>query len=333
MLRLRDRHPVAGDDHDALGIGEHDRHVVGARRADRAAVGAGRRGAARGDDLPERAEEDVRDRAVHRAAHHQRQQRARGADEHAAHDQDVVLELEAGRSRGEAGERVQQRDHDRHVGPADRQHEQDSEQARAEAHRPEQPLVLVAGDDHDAGGEAGSEQQQVADLLARIRDRPALDQLLQLRERDHRPGERDRADQGRERERDADVALQVSRRADQVVELRERDQRCGAAADAVEQRHHLRHRGHLHAPGRDCAERAADDHADGDLPVADDLRVREGDRDRDEHADGADLVATPRRRGIRQEPQREDEGHDRDQVREVSRVPAHQLPWSAAPAF
>ena len=59
-----------------------------------------------------------------------------------------------------------------------------------------------------------------------------------------------------------------------VVELGERDQRRRAAADAVEQRDHLRHRGHLHAARRDRAEGAADDHADDDLPVADDLALQ-----------------------------------------------------------
>ena len=38
------------------------------------------------------------------------------------------------------------------------------------------------------------------------------------------------------------------------VHLREGDQRGRSAADAVEQRHHLRHRGHLHAARRDRSE-------------------------------------------------------------------------------
>ena len=41
-----------------------------------------------------------------------------------------------------------------------------------------------------------------------------------------------------------------------------------AAADAVEQRHHLRHRGHLHLARRDRTEAAADRHADHDRPPA-----------------------------------------------------------------
>ena len=44
------------------------------------------------------------------------------------------------------------------------------------------------------------------------------------------------------------------------VELRERDERRRTAADAVEQRHHLRHRGHLHAARADDAHGPADRH-------------------------------------------------------------------------
>ncbi len=225
--------------------------AVAERTVPSTAAGAGAR-----LHLPERAEEDVPDRAVHRPAHHHREQRSRRADERAAHDQDVRVELEPGRRRREAGEGVQQRDHDRHVGAADRQHEQHAEDERADEQRHEQPLLLGAGDDRDAGGD---ERRRAAPRFTTcwpgIRDRPALDQLLQLRERDHRAGERDRADQRREHDRDRDVAVQVPRLRREVVELRERDERRRAAADAVEQRHHLRHRGHLHAARADRPER------------------------------------------------------------------------------
>ena len=53
-------------------------------------------------NLAERAEEHVPDRAVHRPAHHHREQRSRRADEGAADDQDVRVELEARRGRREA---------------------------------------------------------------------------------------------------------------------------------------------------------------------------------------------------------------------------------------
>ena len=47
--------------------------------------------------------------------------------------------------------------------------------------------------------------------------------------------------------------------------------------------------------------------------------------DRDQHPGSTDLVAAPRRRGVRQEPQRQDERHDRDQVQQVGDVATQAL--------
>ena len=47
-------------------------------------------------------------------------------------------------------------------------------------------------------------------------------------------------------------------------ELGDRDQRGRATTDAVEDRHHLRHRGHLHEAGRRHRDRRADHHRDDD---------------------------------------------------------------------
>src|SRR6266576_3641015 len=103
------------------------------------------------------------------------------------------------------------------------------------------------------------------------------------------------------------------------VKLAERDQGRRAAADAVEQRHHLRYCRHLHAPRRNGSEAPADGHTDDDLPVADHRLLREGDRDRDQHPNRADPVSAPRSRGVGEELQRQDEGDDRRQVGKVSR--------------
>ena len=112
------------------------------------------------------------------------------------------MEHEAGRGGGDAGERVQERDHDRHVRAADRQHEEDAERERAEDDQDEQELLLRAEDDHEPDRDERGEQRHVPDLLAGIGDRPAADQLAQLREGDHAAGERDAADQRREDDRD-----------------------------------------------------------------------------------------------------------------------------------
>ncbi len=53
------------------------------------------------------------------------------------------------------GEGVQQRDHHRHVGAADRQHDEVAEQGRGDQDRDEETLggIAVVGDDVNAGGE------------------------------------------------------------------------------------------------------------------------------------------------------------------------------------
>ena len=152
---------------------------------------------------------------------------------------------------GGAGERVQQRDHDRHVGAADRQGHRDAEDQRG-------------GQDHDhdrdvrgARSRTGTARRATVtarqarrhELAARDHDRLAGDQALELARGDERAGERDRADD--DVEDDEDVARRAGRRrrrrqAEVVVD---RDQGRRAAADRVEQRHQLRHRGHLHGPG------------------------------------------------------------------------------------
>ena len=244
VLGLRDGHPVARHDHDLRRVGHLHRGVRGRGRADGlVAVVAG--AAARGHDAAEPARDDRRDRAVHRLRHEVRQDRAGRADDHARDDQRGVVQRDAGRGRRQAGERVEQRDHDRHVRAADRQHDQVA-RARAAATSSTiiRRLVVLPAAIATAHATAISEQREVHELLrAADRDRPARQQLLELGERDVRAPERDRADDRREQAEDRDVR-RLARVAVRVAELRPRDQRDRAAADAVEQRDHLRHRGH-----------------------------------------------------------------------------------------
>src|SRR5207253_1683126 len=83
--------------------------------------------------------------------------------------------------------------------------------------------------------EAAGEEKPVSELLPRVDDRPALDQLLQLGERDQRARERDRADQRGEENRHRHVAVDAPRVGSELVELRKRDERRCAAADARDQ--------------------------------------------------------------------------------------------------
>src|SRR5205823_1120185 len=126
-----------------------------------------------------------------------------------------------------------------------------------------------------------------------------------------------------EHDRDADVELRTAWVREDLVQLRERDQRRCAAADAVEQRHPLRHRRHLHASRRHGPEAASDQHAQRERPPARAAGLDPRHDDREEHPERADLVAAPRMRGVGEEAQREDERDDRDQVEQVREVRAH----------
>jgi hypothetical protein len=74
------------------------------------------------------------------------------------------------------------------------------------------------------------------------------------------------------------------------VELRSSDQRRRAAADAVEERDHLRNGGHPHHPGRRDADHRPQRDPGQHQPVRVDLLDREGEADRDRHSDGGDQV-------------------------------------------
>jgi hypothetical protein len=183
-----------------------------------------------------------------------------------AHDQHVVLELEAASRHGETGECVQQRDHDGHVGAPDREHEQDAEE-QAPATTPTAATRPARRDERHAERDAARGARALTNCWpGYVIGRP-LDQLLELRERHHRARERDRADQA-ERTIASEMSIFGAPAREDSMQLRERDQRRRAAADAVEQRHHLRHRGHLHAARRDRSETAADQHPERDRPPA-----------------------------------------------------------------
>ena len=81
--------------------------------------------------LAEVREQHVAERAVHGLRHELREQRAGRADHGAGDDHGGVVEHEALEADREAGERVVERDHHRHVGAADRQRHGDAEEQRA----------------------------------------------------------------------------------------------------------------------------------------------------------------------------------------------------------
>ncbi len=112
-----------------------------------------------------------------------------------------AVEREAGDRGRHAGERVEQRDDDRHVGAADGQHAEHAEQQRRDDDAAERRERDVARE-HVAGESEDREQHEAVDeLLPGIGDGPARHQFLQLGESDETAGEADRADDRAEDDR------------------------------------------------------------------------------------------------------------------------------------
>src|SRR5207248_251717 len=75
------------------------------------------------------------------------------------------------------------------------------------------------------------EQRAVRELLPRVGDRTAADELLELPERDQAARERDGADQRREHDREPHVEWDPARVRCNPMEVRQRHERRRAAAD------------------------------------------------------------------------------------------------------
>ena len=102
-----------------------------------------------------------------------------------------------------------------------------------------------------------------------------------------------------------------------VAELDPGDQRHGAAADAVEQRDHLRHRGHLHLARRGHADGGAERDAERDQPPVALAGVQQRRDHGDRHADGGDAVAAHGGRRPGEPAQPLDEQREGDDVEDV----------------
>src|SRR3990172_5444909 len=96
---------------------------------------------------------------------------------------------------------------------------------------------------------APKKEEHVHDVVPGEDDRAAGHELWQLAEGDEAAREGDRADERREEHGADRVAGEVAREGRDAVVLGGGDQRRRPAADAVEERHHLRHRRHLHLAG------------------------------------------------------------------------------------
>ena len=199
VLRLGDRQAVAG----------HDDHPVGVRRAGSRRPRARRSCTGRSQASPAPSVEPplsapnrmlATERPIARAISRVRNVPEAPTRVPATSSSDVGQHVAAGGD-GEAGERVEQRDHDRYVGAADRQHQQHADQQAEQAEHDRRSTSAGRSPASTASTTAASSAAPNSDRQAREDHRPRGHQVLQLGEGDQRAGEGDRADHDRERRR------------------------------------------------------------------------------------------------------------------------------------
>ncbi len=298
VLRLGDGQPVAGHDDHPVGVAQQDRDVLGPGRADRPVGG---HAGAQGGAALQRPEQDVGHRAAHRRGHQLGQERAAGPDQGAGDQQHgVAQDVAAGRD-GQAGEGVEQRDDDGHVGPADRQHQQAARAAARPPRAPRRPTPRAGSRSaRPAPARRRSERPKATGRPGKTTGREVISSCS-LAKVTSEPGERHRADQDRERGRGQGEPLR-QHAVHGVGQLEQRHEGGGPATDPVEQRHQLRHLRHLHAPGPDQPDRRTDRDGDQDRHDVVEVGVEEHHHAGDDRADGADQVARRGRCGARTGP-------------------------------
>src|SRR6185437_4924141 len=190
MLRLGDRHAVSRYDDDFRGVLQDVRGILGRAELYRALLNAGAR--PRGFSA-KAAKDDGNEGPVHPLAHDVGQNRARRADQCASDDQRRIPEGEADTSSRPSRIGIEHRDHDRHVGAADRN---DDQYAEDERQRDDDPEIHHALGDEEAVNKKDQScgEREIDGMPPRQRDWLAAHAPRQLEECDYRACERDGAD-------------------------------------------------------------------------------------------------------------------------------------------
>ena len=121
---------------------------------------------------------------------------------------------------------------------------------------------------------------------------------------------------------------QLSQRFEAVrvaVVFGDADQRGGERAEGVRQRSPLRHRGHRHPNAHGCAQRRAQQQANNDPGVGDDLEVYERADDRHQHPEFREVHSALRGFGMAQALETENEKNRGEKITEFDEVglPVH----------
>ena len=294
VLGLGHRQAVSRHHDDAAGVRQHRGRVLGSHLTHRAVPvrpSTTRRNHLRAG--AERAKQHVGQRPVHRLAHDFGEDETRRPHQGTRDDQCVVVDCKPGHGRGETGIRVQQRDHHRHVGAADRDDREHTKDERNGHERVEHGHLSRRHHQQHHQRHCPQEHERVERLLQRIRHRATCHQFLKLAKRNQAAGKRHCTDQH------AQLNRYVGAQRDGLVggrvaeEFRRRHQRRCATTEAVEQRNHLRHPRHLDGLGKNAADDGADDHRGDDPGEGQDLAENQRGHDGDQHADRRQPVTSP----------------------------------------
>jgi hypothetical protein len=201
--------------------------------------------------------------------------------------------------------------------PAHRDHEEDAQDRRRDHQGPVVGDRRRVPDQGHGQGQAGHEEDRVDRLLEGETHVLRPLELLELQVGHEAAPEGDRPDEAAGRGGDRHLQRRGLAHRVRLDEGPARHQHRGATSEAVEQRHHLRHRRHLHPSGEGRSEGGADHDPGQDRPEAQDVLVEERHHDREQHPDGADEVAPHRGARVGEALESEDEEDGRDQVDEA----------------
>ena len=320
VLRLRHGHPISRNDDDVARLLEQLRRPFDRLLLPWFLFTRGQRRLC----LAERAEQHVRERAIHRTTHDDRENQTTRAVERAGRDQQLAVEHESHRDRREAGIGVEDRDDGGHVGAADGN---DQQHAKDQGERGDRDKRLLrprcAGMQHDGNAERDRDREHpdVDKVLAGIGDgslrNPAHFLQLARRHETAREGEESENDFGRERAHAEMRHLRCRGAAAPQEVLRHSHEARSEPAERVGERRALWHGGKRHARQRHADDESRRDGAD-DPAMMDDFRLDPRRQDGHRHPDHARNHPVARGLGIVHPVQREDEQGRRQDGRELT---------------
>src|ERR1700722_15895587 len=217
---------------------------------------------------------------------------------------------------GKAGVGIQERDHGRHVGAADGNNEQDSEDQRDADDDGEEYFRIGMQHEVDGASYGDDEEHEVDEILAFIGNGPLRQNFLELSRSHQTAGKCEAAEDDFHRQHRHHEFFNV-RRAQ--VEFRGADQGYAERAEGVAEGGSLGNGGHLHHAERDADARAEHQSDDDPLPV-DNAVTQQRAADGQDHADFAGENPVARGGGRTHPLQRENEQGAGDEVDDFDEV-------------